>query len=192
MKRIIQLTLFLFLLLISAIFYQIYFGGEKEVIPQSVNNDEKISIQGENNLIENLKYEVRLDQDNQYIITSDLSEITYDNDIELVSMQNVVAIFIDKNNIPTIISSDKALYNNFNYNTNFEENVKIEYLDNLILADRMDIDFIKDTINIHENITYEGAEGTIKTDNIKIDLITKKIDIYMDNKKDNVEVKTNK
>lgn len=192
MKRIIQLIIVLILIFTSSIVYIVYFSENEENKKKNIIINEETSNQTENNLIKNLKYEVKLDQDNQYIITAEFSEITYDNDIELVSMQNVVAIFIDKNNIPTIISSDKALYNNFNYNTNFEENVKIEYLDNLILADRMDIDFIKDTINIHENITYEGAEGTIKTDNIKIDLITKKIDIYMDNKKDNVEVKTNK
>ena len=117
MKRIIQLTLFLFLLLISAIFYQIYFGGEKEVIPQSVNNDEKISIQGENNLIENLKYEVRLKQGHQYIITSDLSEISYQENQEIVKMYKVIAIFIDDTNIPITITSDEAIYNNSNYNT---------------------------------------------------------------------------
>ena len=56
----------------------------------------------------------------------------------------------------------------------------------------MDLDFTNDIIKIYENITYKGNQGTIKTDNIKIDLITKKIDIYMTNKKDNVEVITNK
>ena len=53
----------------------------------------------ENNLIKNLKYEVTLDQDNQYIITSNLSEITYENNIEVVKMQTVKAIFKDKTNM---------------------------------------------------------------------------------------------
>ena len=106
-------------------------------------------------------------------------------------MQKVIAIYIDKNNIPTVITSDKAIYNNSNYNTNFSENIQIEYMDNTILADNMDLDFSNDIIKIYENITYKGTRGTIKTDNIKIDLITKKIDIYMNNKKDNVKVITN-
>ena len=192
MKRIIQLVLILILILVSAIVYIIYFSENKETPKKTEAIDEQPSSETKNNLIKNLKYEVRFDQDNQYIITADLSEITYDNNIELVSMQKVVAIFIDKNNIPTVITSDKAIYNNSNYNTNFSENIRIEYLDNIIFADKMDLDFNKDIIKIYENISYQGAQGTIKTDNIYIDLITKKIDIYMDNKSDNVEVITNK
>ena len=192
MKRIIQLALLLILILVSTIVYIIYFTENKETQKKPEIINEKQSSKTKNNLIKNLKYEVRFDQDNQYIITADLSEITYDNNVELVSMQKVVAIFIDKNNIPTVITSDKAIYNNSNYNTNFSENIRIEYLDNIIFADKMDLDFNKDIIKIYENINYQGAQGTIKTDNIYIDLITKKIDIYMDNKSDNVEVIANK
>ena len=131
-----------------------------------------------------------MDQDNQYIISSDLSEITYENNVEIVKMQNVTAIFIDANNIPLTITSDKAIYNNSNYNTNFIDNVKIEYLNNIILSDKMSLDFNKNLINIFGNVQYDGIQGAIKTDNIKINLITKKIDIYMDKDKNNVEIIT--
>ena len=192
MKRVIQLILFLILIFSSIIVYLIYFSEnkDKKIKTDIIKNDQS-SDQTKNNVIKNLKYEVRFDQDSQYIITADLSEITYDNNVELVSMQKVIAIYIDKNNIPTVITSDKAIYNNSNYNTNFSENIQIEYMDNTILADNMDLDFSNDIIKIYENITYKGTRGTIKTDNIKIDLITKKIDIYMNNKKDNVKVITN-
>ena len=192
MKRVIQLILFLILIFSSIIVYLTYFSEnkDKQIKTDIIKNDQS-SDQTKNNVIKNLKYEVRFDQDSQYIITADLSEITYDNNVELVSMQKVIAIYIDKNNIPTVITSDKAIYNNSNYNTNFSENIQIEYMDNTILADNMDLDFSNDIIKIYENITYKGTRGTIKTDNIKIDLITRKIDIYMNNKKDNVKVITN-
>ena len=192
MKRVIQLILFLILIFSFIIVYLTYFSEnkDKQIKTDIIKNDQS-SDQTKNNVIKNLKYEVRFDQDSQYIITADLSEITYDNNVELVSMQKVIAIYIDKNNIPTVITSDKAIYNNSNYNTNFSENIQIEYMDNTILADNMDLDFSNDIIKIYENITYKGTRGTIKTDNIKIDLITKKIDIYMNNKKDNVKVITN-
>tara|TARA_B100000073_G_scaffold62525_1_gene46283 strand:- start:43 stop:624 length:582 start_codon:yes stop_codon:yes gene_type:complete len=193
MKRVIQLVLFLILILISIIVYLVYFSeNEKVQIKTNIIKSDQSSNQTKNNMIKNLKYEVTFDQNSQYIITADLSEITYDNNVELVTMQKVIAIFIDKNNIPLIITSDKAIYNNSNYNTNFSENIQIEYMDNTILADYMDLDFSNDIIKIYENITYKGTQGTIKTDNIKIDLITKKIDIYMTNKNDNVEVITSK
>ena len=190
MKRIIQLILFFIIILTSLIFYQTYL---KEIKKTSIIIDKtqnKIIEENQNNLIQNLKYEVRLDQNNQYIITSDLSEITYENDIEIVKMQKVTAIFIDGKNIPLTITSDKAIYNNSNYNTNFSDNIQIEYLNNVILSDKMDLDFKNNVINIFGNVQYDGIQGSVKTDNIKINLITKKIDIYMNKYNKNVEVIT--
>ena len=199
MKRIIQIILFLFLVFISFIFYKIYFEEDKKSqinsletqkqLPESSENN-LISESSQNNLIKNLKYEIKLDQDNQYIITAELSEISYENNVELVNMQKVLAIFIDNTNIPLTITSDRAVYNNANYNTNFSENIKITYLDHIILSDKMDLDFNKNIISIYKNVKYEGLNGTIKADNIRIDLITKKIKIYMDNNKEKVEVTT--
>ena len=190
MKKAIQLILFSFLVIISIIFYKIYFK-ENEKIKVDINvQEEKLNTNSENNLIQNLKYEVKLDEDNQYIITSDLSEINYENNVEIVKMQKVVAIFIDKTNIPLIVVSDQAIYNNLNYNTKFNQNVRIEYLDNVILSDYMDLNFKDNLITINENVKYSGIQGTIIADNIKIDLITKKIEIYMDDTNDNVEIAT--
>ena len=145
MKKVIQLTLFLILIIISVFFYKIYFGDKKEnpkveaIINETENSQNKID--SKNNLVKNLKYEIKLDTENQYIITSDLSEITYENDIEIVKMQNVTAIFIDKSNIPMIVTSDQAIYNNSNHNTKFKQNVKIEYLENIILSDKLNLNF---------------------------------------------------
>ena len=152
MKRIIQLVLFLILIVVCIIFYKIYFIKIVKIKTKENGTNEQLTDQAKNNLIKNLKYEVRLDQNNQYIITADLSEITYDNNVELVKMQKVIAIFLDKNNIPLTITSDKAVYNDFNYNTNFRENVQIEYMDSIILSDKMDLDFNKDLITI--NLLY--------------------------------------
>ncbi len=190
MKKFIQLILFLFLIIISIIFYKIYFDNTKEPSTVSkIQNDNSLT-NTENNLIKNLKYEIKLNQDNQYIITSDLSEITYENNIEIVKMQNVEAIFIDQTNIPIIVTSDQAIYNNSSYNTKFNKNVKIKYLDNLILSDYMGLDFNNNLITINKNVKYKGLKGTILADNVKINLITKKIEIYMDDTKDNVEIAT--
>ena len=190
MKKALQLILFSFLVIISIIFYKIYFKQNEKPKVEINFQEEKLITNSENNLIQNLKYEVKLDEDNQYIITSDLSEITYENNIEIVKMQKVTAIFIDKTNIPLVVASDQAIYNNSNYNTKFNQNVRIEYLDNVILSDYMDLNFKNILIIINENVKYSGIKGTIIADNIKIDLITKKIEIYMDDTNDNVEIAT--
>ena len=146
----------------------------------------------ENNLIKNLKYEVKLNKNNQYVITSDLSEITYVGGDEVVKMQKVIAILSNQKNIPLIITSEMATYNNFNYNTKFSQNVRVEYLNNIILSDKLEFDYNNSLITIYENVEYDGIQGNIIADNIKIDLLTKKIEIYMSNTNDNVEVTAKK
>ena len=154
--------------------------------------EEEQAANPENNLIKNLKYEVKLNKNNQYAITSDLSEITYEDGEEVVKMQKVTAILLNQKNIPLIITSELATYNNFNYNTKFNQNVRVEYLNNIILSDKLEFDYNNNLITIYENVEYDGIQGNIIADNIKIDLFTKKIEIYMSNINNNVEVTTKK
>ena len=95
-----------------------------------------------------------------------------------------------KNNLIKNLNSETAIYNSLNHNTNFRKNVQVEYLSNIIVADKMDINFQENIITIYENVKYDGLEMNMKTDNIKINLITKKIDIYMNNNSNNVEIET--
>ena len=190
MKRIIQLILFLFLLIIFIIFYKIYFTENKEIKVNSLEQKDQLLIKKNNNQIKNLRYDVNFDENKQYIITAELSEIAYENEVEIVKMKKVVAIFVDETNIPLTITADQAIYNDNNYNTNFSENVKITYINNIILSDKMDLNFNTNIISIYENVEYEGLQGTIKADNVKVDLVTKKIRIYMDDKKKKVKVET--
>ena len=125
MKRIIQITLFSIVLISITVLQKIYFSDdEKQKVDNNVPTDQ-MEEQTENNIIRNLKYEVKLEENNLYIIKSDFSELTYINEIELVKMQGVVAKFIDKNGLTLTIRSDEALYNNSNYNTKFRKNVQI-------------------------------------------------------------------
>ena len=105
-------------------------------------------------------------------------------------MQKVTAILIDNKNIPLVITSEQAIYNNSNYNTKFSQNVLVEYLDNTITSDKMDFDFNNNLITIYENVEYDGIQGKVIADSIKINLITKKVEIYMYNNNDSVEVTT--
>ena len=165
--------------------------NKKSKIKTDISNEERVT-NNENDLIKNLKYEVKLDENNQYVITSDLSEITYEKGKEIVKMQKVIAILLDQKNIPLIITSELATYNNFNYNTKFSQKVRVEYLNNIISSDKLEIDYNNNLITIYENVEYDGIQGNIIADNIKIDLFTKKIEIYMSNINNNVEVTTKK
>ncbi len=192
MKRIIQLSLICLLIITIFIFNKTYFSKNEKIILETDIPKDQLNKETDNNLIKNLKYEVRLDKNNQYIITSNLSEISYVNDVELVKMQNVKAIILDQNNVPLTIKSDYALYNNSNYNTDFSDNVQIQYLNNKIFSDKINLNFQNNMVKIFQNVSYIGLGSTLKADNIKIDLITKKVEIYMDDKNDNVELTKNR
>ena len=192
MKKVIKLILFLLLIIISIIFYKIYLSENTKSKVEVNISEEGQATNPENNLIKNLKYEVKLNNNNQYVITSDLSEITYKNGNEVVKMQKVIALLLNKKNIPLTITSERAIYNNFNYNTKFSQNVRVEYLNNIILSDKLEFDYNNNLITIYENVEYDGIQGNIIADNIKIDLFTKKIEIYMSNINNNVEVTTKK
>jgi len=192
MKKVIKLILFLLLIIISIIFYKIYLSENTKSKIEVDTPEEEQAANPENNLIKNLKYEVKLNKNNQYAITSDLSEITYEDGEEVVKMQKVTAILLNQKNIPLIITSELATYNNFNYNTKFNQNVRVEYLNNIILSDKLEFDYNNNLITIYENVEYDGIQGNIIADNIKIDLFTKKIEIYMSNINNNVEVTTKK
>lgn len=192
MKRFIQLILIVILIIVSFFFYKKYFLDNKknDLKNKIFNTGDETFENSKNNVIKNLKYEVTLDQNKQYIITADFSELSYLDDAELINMQIVQAIFIDQSKIPIIIKSDTAIYNSLNYNTNFRDNVEVTYINNIIVADKMDLNFEDNIITIFENVKYDGLELDMKTDNIKINLITKKIDIYMNDNKKNVELET--
>ena len=193
MKRLIQLSLFFLLFFIAIIFYKTYFTNQtpKKIINQKVNDDTNLTEMNKNNLIKNLKYDVRLNDDSQYTITSDLSEILYEGNVESVSMNIVIAKFIGSDGTVLTITSDKAIFNNNIYDTKFYDNVKILYLDHVIFSDKLDLNFTKNNVVIHDNVVYQGSQGDIITDNILINLITKNVEIFMNNPKNNVTVSTN-
>ena len=189
MRKIVQFILFCFIIVALLIFYKIYFSKNENMFSQSITPSEQIVQTSENNIIKNLKYEVTLDQNNEYIITADLSELINSNGIEIIKMQVVTAIIIDENKIPLIIKSKFADYNNSNYNTKFRDNVLVTYMNHKIFSDKIDISFENNVAKIYENVKYEGSDGTLISDNIEINLITKKVDIFMDKKNDKVELK---
>ena len=189
MKKLIQLLLFLLMPLMGFLFYINYFESGKKIKENKLNDikNELPSNESDGNLIKNLKYNVNFDNNTQYIIMSDFSEITYENNTEIVKMSNVTATFVDKNGIPLVITSDSAIYNGSNYNTNFDKNVRVNYIDNVILSDNLDLKFNENIIKIYNNVVYEGIQGIIKSDNVIFDLITKNMKVFMKNSKDKVE-----
>lgn len=186
-NKVIQIFLLILILIIIFFTYQKYFKIEKKVNNNNILKTET-NEQNSNNLIKNLKYDVKFEDNTRYTITSKLSEVTYINGQETVFMQQVNATFVDKNNVVLKISSENAIFNNSTYNTSFEKKVKIEYKNNLIQSEKLLLNFEENIVTISDNIIYEGIKGLVKADNIKIDLISKNIEIFMNNSKNKVKI----
>ena len=193
MKKIIQLLIFVIILISIFFFYRIYLS--KEIFNKSENtslikkdSSDKIN----NNKIENLKYNINLNEENSYSISSASSEIKYDNDNEIVYMTKVEAIFLDKDKQAVKVVSDFAVYNKFDNETYFEKNVIIRYQSHNIFSDKMLINLKNNMAKIFNSVRYQGPNIELKADQINLNLITKKIDINMNNNLDNVEIELNK
>jgi LPS export ABC transporter protein LptC len=193
MKKIIQLLIFVIILINIFFFYRIYLS--KEIFNKSENtslikkdSSDKIN----NNKIENLKYNINLNEENSYSISSASSEIKYDNDNEIVYMTKVEAIFLDKDKQALKVVSDFAVYNKFDNETYFEKNVIIRYQSHNIFSDKMLINLKNNMAKIFNSVRYQGPNIELKADQINLNLITKKIDINMNNNLHNVEIELNK
>jgi hypothetical protein len=191
MKKIIQ-SLLLFAILLSFYFVnKKYFSNlsntEKNNFSKSVDKSvENADETFRSNIIENLKYEINLSQNQKYLIKALLSEVYYENDIELIKMKKVEAIIFDKSTLPIKIKSDQGFYNSSNYNTEFRKNVHIYYAGRQITAEKLNIDFNNGMIKISENITLYTPETKLKADNLEINLTSKKVSVYMNDKDENV------
>jgi len=163
---------------------------KKEKINKEIKSKIPEKTQKANSSIQNLSYKVKLPDDKEYEIIANSSELSYKNNSEIIFMNNVVARFIDDDNKIIKIEADEAFFNNSNYNTNFNKNVKIEYLNNLITSDKLNYNFEKSEILIRENIIYKGVHGTIIADNILINILSKNIDVFMDNSTDKIKIES--
>jgi len=189
MKKFFQLFIILILILLSFLFYLNFLETDKTSNLKKIELKDNSSIlDSDNNLIKNLEYNVAFDNYTKYSITAELSELRYEDNIEIVEMQFVTAIFNDKDGIPVIITSKNAIYNNSNYNTKFLNNVKVIYLSNMLLSEKLDINFNENIIKIYENVVYEGLQGMIKADNVELNLITKNMEIFMEDNEKKIEI----
>jgi len=181
-KKIIQFVFGIFFLIIIFLFYDKYFLSNKELSITQNTNDNFKDLEVKSNLIQDIKYETIDSNGNKYFIYSKYGEANINNP-DIILMKNVFArveIF-EKDTI--YINSLSAKYNITNYETNFDTDIKLKYLDHTIFAENMDLSFQKNFAWLYTNVVYKGYGYELYADKIEIDLITKNSKIYTDNGK---------
>ena len=193
-KKIVQLILIVFLVLLSLIFYKEYFQVDKKISgdkKETKISNEKIKsteINEENkdaNIIQNLRYVSEDLIGNTYILSATSAEIIK-NDQDNVNLFNVEGEIIQDNGEKIEITSNTAKYNRENNNTLFKKNVSVLYGNHTIKADIMKIDFTKNSIEILENVHYTNENLEIFADIVEIDLLKNKLKISMKDQKNKV------
>ena len=194
MQRSIQLIIILIIIISFYLIFKNYFiiDEDKKILKNNLSNSEEITKNNnDENLIKNLKYEINLDQNQKYILTAANSSVSNLDGAEIIYMEKVKAIFFDENDNQMIVTSDNGIFNGSSYDSEFNSNVKINYDNHEILAEKMNLNFAKKIINIYENVLYFNADLSLAADIVSINLITKKTDIYMNDNKKKILINAN-
>ena len=192
-KTIIQIILSVLIILSLLVFYNTYFTNNKKPSLQTEKLDEKEIKKNDkqnlkSNLIYNLDYKSTDIDNNQYFINSESGIMSESGSEFLMNKVNARIILNDLSVI--IISSDKALYNNVNYNTKFYGNVVAKYEEQTIFSQNINLDFEARRAMIYQDVLFQNLKTKIKTDKIEFDLVTKNILMSMDNKNNKINLKS--
>jgi len=186
-------TLFQFLLLaiIAIILIFIYMNynvnESKNNLRDSSNILNSNSTTDGANIILDLKYVAKEQNGSEYIITSEKGELNDENP-ELILMNNVLAVINLKNSNSIKISSDTALYNSVNFNTEFIGNVLMTNKEHNITSDNLDLVFQDNLVTVTNNVIYKNSNTKMYADKIEIDLITKNSKIFMNDGSKKVKI----
>ena len=190
MKTLFQVILIIILMFTCFVTYNKYFNIKKNSDLKIYENvSKKNTTATTNNSIKDLSYIIKIQDGKEYIVKAKSGRISDINNSEVVLMKDVVAEIILKNKTSITIISNEAVYNALNYNTVFEKNVSVNYLNHIIKSNKILLDNVNEVIEMKDNVIYEGPYGKILSENLKIDLLTRNIIIDAKTPNNKVQVK---
>ena len=164
----------------------------KEVIKENVNLKKKIKPNKPkiNNMIKDIEYLTTDKSGNKYKILA-TSGRSNSEDNNILDLDNVRGVITSDVRSTIYIASDFAEYNSSNLNSNFYQNVVINYEDKEITCDYFDVDMQTNIAIAYNNVILTDPRSIIKAGKIILDINTKVININPDNKKNKVTVTIN-
>ena len=198
-KKLLQIFLIFLVIIFPVFVYFTYFHSsevvnsleKKDVIEYENAKDaalkeiEKKDISS--NLIESLKYISKDSQNNEYEIISKYGKISNENQ-DIILMTEVKAKITMVGSNPIFISAGFAKYNAQNYETNFSDNVLLNYTDHKINSDNLELLFEKNLATIYSNIVYTNLKTIILADKLEFDMLSKNSKIFMNEKNKKIKI----
>ena len=183
-KSLIQVSLITLVLVICGIiYYQYFYETPSRIISKKIETLEKEKKKLSGNIIKDIEYKSEDEKGNFYVIKSKEGEFK-DQNSDIILMTNVTAIMRLKDKTTIKLSSLNAKYNIVDSNTNFFNNVNLNYLNHNIVAENIDVFFKDSKLEAYNKLVYRNLDLSLIADKVEIDLITKNSKIFMfDDKK---------
>ena len=186
-RIIIQILLFLIIVLFIGLFFFKYFFKNKTENSFTEKKPPEIYVENTSNIINDIEYNSTDNLGNRYIIKAAYGKIMSEGD-NIILMNNVEAFIFFTDNTKINIVSDEAIYNIFNYDTNFIKNISVNNMEQNLTCDNVDLLFKDHKIQVYNNIIYKNLDTKFSADRIEIDLLTKNSKIYMNNKNKKIKI----
>ena len=188
--KIVKLVIVILMIVTFFFIYIKYFKEQKYLSSTKVlNNDEEVLYNS--NIIKDINYSSEDLKGNKYILLAKEGEIDLNN-TDIIFLREVIAyIKLKEKNETITITSDFGKYNTINFDTIFSKNVIINYIDNKITGEYLDLSIDKNLLLVSRDVIYINSENVLTADVIEVEIDTKNTKIFMheDNKKVNIKRK---
>ncbi len=171
------------------IFFTYFYNTKDSVTVKKTVEKEIIKTDEEGiNTFEDIDYEGIDSSGNKFIINSEFANFSNDKP-NIIYMQQIICRFFFKDGTTLRITSNRGIYDNISNDMEFEENVKMYYLENRLYADKANFLNSQNYLVIQKNVFGESEYGNLVADKLDFDLNEKKLKISMYNEgKVNIKV----
>ncbi len=192
-KLLFQATILLVIVSILSFFYYQYLRDTNQKLTKAIEkNDTKINDFNEDivNELVNVEYNSTDKNGNTFYLNAEKAvvELEGSKNSNKVQLDEVVSVITIKNKGIIYIYSTNAIYNKLNHDTFFFNNVNINYLNNTIFSENLDLIFSEKICEIYNNVSYKSEKLSLNSDKILIDMLTGDIRLEMKNKNEKVNL----
>ena len=186
-KLILQIFLIAFTIIFTVFFLKTTFD-KKELVQKKTEIIEKKT---DTDLIQGIQYFSKDIKGNTYLIESKSGNIDKQNP-DIIYLTDVKAkINFDKKE-EIFVTSDKAIYNVSNFDTEFIDSVKLNYKDNNLSCKNILVKFSENYAILSGNLVYNNLITSLYADLMEVDLISRKTKTSMFNKRSKIQIIHNK
>ena len=188
--RIIQFSLLIFSLIIIYLTYYNKEDSNTDLV-EAEQVKEALKDEDDKDLFFNIEYTGLDLRGNRYLLKSEKARLD-EFKPEIVYMETVHAIFYFKDNTILYIWSDEGIYNNKNFDMEFSKNVKANYMDSELFAEKANYSNTGNYLSIYENVRINDIRGNLIADKLLFDITKQNLAITSFNDgKINANVKLN-